>query len=315
MISAPTKAEMDSFYAELNKCKTKPVLLSLVEPYAEGYIMSSRKIPTVPSLFNAKYLDLSYPELLDVCLTINIQITKKEIEQVEKDTRSQAKGINFFKHRAGRIGASQCKTACHTNPALPSQSLVQSICYPELNKFSTKATEHGCKHESLAIRYYEEFMKTKHTNFRVMESGSVIHEDMPWIHATPDFLCECDCCGKGCGEVKCPLLLEDCDFDTYVTKSNSCLKKNSQGRFELPKDHQYYYQVQQQLFTTKLPFCDFVVCAIGSDQVILSLCSSEYFLIRHNGNQFFPNWRISGGSVSYLKYLEGGQPGDAVSPP
>lgn len=112
-------------------------------------------------------------------------------------------------------------------------------------------------------------MKTNHVNFKVKECGLVINEDMPWLHATPDIFCECDCCGEGIGEVKCPLCLENCDFESYVKKSNTCLTKDSQGRYTLPHDHPYYYQVQQQLFTTKRPFCDFVVCAVGLDQVML----------------------------------------------
>lgn len=268
-IPAPTKAEMDTFYSELSQCKAKPVALSLVSPYADSYVLSSRNMTTVPSLFDKKYLDLTYPELLEVCMATKLEITREQIQQVEKDTISQAKGTNFFKHRAGRIGASQSKAACHTNPALPSQSLIQAICYPELSKFSTKATEHGCKHEALAIRTYEEFMKTKHTNFKVIQCGLIINEEMPWLHATPDFLCYCDCCGEGCSEVKCPYCLDNCDFESYVTKSSACLKKDSQGHYVLPHDHQYYYQVQQQLFTTNRPYCDFVVCAVGANDIVM----------------------------------------------
>ena len=269
LIPVPTQGDMDTLFNDLSKCKIKPVILSLVEPYAESYIKSSRHITTVTDLFDKKYLKLSYPELITVCMSIHLDITKESIDQVERDTIKQAKGINFFKHRAGRIGASQSKSACHTNPALPSQSLIKRICYPELAKFSTRATEHGCKHEAFAIQSYEELMKTKHINFKVKECGLIINEDMLWLHATPDFFRKCDCCGEGKGEVKCPLCLENCDFDSYVKKSNACLIKDSLGHYTLPHDHQYYYQVQQQLFTTNRPFCDFVVCSIGLDQFML----------------------------------------------
>ncbi|PFX11838.1 hypothetical protein AWC38_SpisGene24305 [Stylophora pistillata] len=147
--------------------------------------------------------------------------------------------------------------------------MIKQICYPEVAKFSTEATEQGCRHEPFAIRTYEELMKTTLVNFKVKECGLVINEDMPWLHAPPDLFCECDCCDEGIGEVKCPLCLENCDFESYVQKSNTCLTKDSQGRYTLPHDQSYYYQVQQQLFTTKRPFCDFVVCAVGLDQVML----------------------------------------------
>ena len=53
----------------------------------------------------------------------------------------KVKWTNVFKHRAGRIGASQKKkAAAHSDQALPSQSLIQRIFYPELHKINTK----GC---------------------------------------------------------------------------------------------------------------------------------------------------------------------------
>ncbi|PFX11983.1 hypothetical protein AWC38_SpisGene24131 [Stylophora pistillata] len=267
-VLVPVQGDMDAIFSELSECKIKPVLLSPVQPYAESYVKSSRHITTVTDFFDKKYLELSYPELLKVCMSIKLDITKENIDQVERDTIKQAKGINFFEHRAGRIGASQSKSACHTNPALPSQSLIKQICYQELAKFSTEATEHGCRHKAFAIRTYEEFMKTHHVNFKVKECGLAINEDMPWLHATTDLFCECDCCDEGVGEVKCPFCLENCDFESYEKKSNTCLTKDIQGCYTLPHDHPYYYQIQQQLFTAKRPFCDFVVCAVGLSQVM-----------------------------------------------
>ena len=70
-------------------------MLSVVQPYADSYVLSSRRIPTVPNLFDAKYLHLSSPELLDVCMAVKLDITKEQIEQVERDTVEQAKGVNF----------------------------------------------------------------------------------------------------------------------------------------------------------------------------------------------------------------------------
>ena len=53
-----------------------------------------------------------------------------------------------------------------------------------------------------------------------------VNQEYPWLHATPDFLCSCDCCGEGCGEIKCPYCLKDLDFQEYVTKQGSCLNTN-----------------------------------------------------------------------------------------
>ena len=268
-IPAPTQAEVENFYSNLSKCQTKPVVLSLVPPYADSYVLPSRKIPTIMDLFDKNNLELPYNELIKICQSTNIEISEEQIDQVQKDTIAQSSGANFFKHRAGRIGASQSKAAAHSDPALPSQSLIQRICYPELHKVNTKAVRHGCRHEASAIRAFEECMKKTHVNFKIVKCGLFINQEYPWMHATPDFLCSCDCCGEGCGEIKCPLCLENCDFDAYVLKPSSCLVKNSAGEFILLTTHEYYYQVQQQLFTTKLNYCYFVVCAVYSNELKL----------------------------------------------
>lgn len=108
---------------ELNTCKVKPVCLSLVHPYAEQFILQSRSIPTVPDLYSSDNIELSYPELLKKCSEVDFNVTTEEREVIEKETREQSKGKSFFKHRAGRIGASVCGAVAHSNPTQPLHSL------------------------------------------------------------------------------------------------------------------------------------------------------------------------------------------------
>lgn len=82
------------------------------------------------------------------------------------------------------------------------------------------------------------------------------------MHATPDFLLTCSCCGYGCGEVKCPVTIENCNFQSYTAEKKSCLE-SVDGKLQLKRDHQYYYQVQQQLRVTGRQFCDFLMCAFS----------------------------------------------------
>ena len=166
-IPAPTEAEMNNFYKELSKCKdSKPISLSLIPQFAESYVLQSRTIPTINDLFDKKCLDLTYLELLKVCHDVKVKLPKEQIKALERDTRSQSKGNNFFKHRSGRIGTTQSKAACQTHPAMPSQFLLLSICYPERNKLNTEAVRHGCKHEQDAINAYENAMKKEHVNLK-----------------------------------------------------------------------------------------------------------------------------------------------------
>ena len=68
-------------------------------------------------------------------------------------------------------------------------------------------------------------MKSEHENFQVKNCGTFINKEYPFLHATPNFLCTCDCCGLGYGEVKCPFCVDSLDFESYVLKKSSCLEK------------------------------------------------------------------------------------------
>ena len=132
------RTELKYLLVKLNECQFKSVALSLIEPYSEQFIMKSRSIPTISDLFDPCNFDLSYPELLEKCENIDLTISESQVELIEQDTREQAKGNAFFRHRAGRIGASLSWAVAHTNPAMPSQSLIKSISYPDLFKVTTK---------------------------------------------------------------------------------------------------------------------------------------------------------------------------------
>ena len=90
-------------------------------------------------------------EPIKLCQRTNTDATEEKIVQVQKHSIAQVSGTNLFKHRERRIGASQSKAAAHSDPALPSQSLIQGICYSELHKLNPKAVHHGCKHEASTI--------------------------------------------------------------------------------------------------------------------------------------------------------------------
>lgn len=235
-LKPPSADELQEFYKSLSECSVKPVCLSLIHPYSEPFISTTRDIKSIPDLYEKKYFDLSYAELLQECYKVDLKLSEEQIKAIERDTVNQAEGGAFFRHRAGRIGASKCHAASHTDPSQPSQSLIKAICYPNIFRFSTAATKHGYKHEALAIAAYEKTMKETHANFVVTRCGTIINNKYPFLHATPDFLCECDCCGQGCGEVKCPFCIEGLDFDSYLKMKASCLEKHG-DEFMLKREH------------------------------------------------------------------------------
>ena len=142
-------------------------------------------------------------------------------------------------------------------------------------------------------------MSANQKDFVLEKCGVFIDKEHRWIHATPDFLCSCSCCGKGCGEVKCPYSIDDCDFDSYTAKESACLEKVN-GKIRLKTNHQYYYQVQQQLRISGRQFCDFVVCAFshGNGNVIMFIkeCQrkprlTEHYVTKNSCKHIFTPWR------------------------
>eukprot|EP00117_Sycon_ciliatum_P005786 scpid99045/ scgid9592/ len=79
----------------------------------------------------------------------------------------------------------------------------------------------------------------------------------PWFAATPDALVVG---ANGIVEVKCPFLCKDRCFDDVGAekKSQFCIEK-VESAWRLRQGHQYFTQVQMQLFASGADYCDFVV--------------------------------------------------------
>ena len=90
--------------------------------------------------------------------------------------------------------------------------------------------------------------------YSVCPSGFVVCVEEPWLGAALGGIV-----GSGIIEVKCPFVCLECLFkEAAAMKHKFCLQKTQQ-RLRLSTKHQYYHQVQMQLFVAKAKYCDFVV--------------------------------------------------------
>lgn len=137
---------------------------------------------------------------MNIATSTEVSITANQDRAVEAGTRDQANSILWFRMRCGRITASKFKSACHTDPASPSVSLIMAIFYPEVHRFRTPATCWGCQHEKVALEKYTS--QSQHKNLQVSRCGLFISIEYPFIGASPDGVVECLCCGQGICEVK-----------------------------------------------------------------------------------------------------------------
>ena len=83
-----------------------------------------------------------------------------------------------------------------------------------------------------------------------MVSGLVVNTKYPHLGASPDRIIECECCGIGCLEIKCPYCFKDASPETvdYIDE-----------KLWLKQNHMYYYQVQAQIHICQVEFADFVI--------------------------------------------------------
>lgn len=259
-IPEPSVEELQHLFRNLASSGRKPALLSLVSEYSDAYVpkVQSAKYPKVlTELRDQKALSMNYKDLLDRCSQITIEVTKEEIMNVETSTRKQSEEKLWYEFRAGRVTASKMKAVCHTDFTNPSKSLIKSVCYPARNKFTTAATKWGTANELVAKTKLISVLNTNetHDNMQFEESGLHISLEHPYIAASPDGIVSCDCCGKGCIEIKCPFSLKD----KPITEECEFLRIAEDGELHLDETHQYYYQVQTQMGVTKTEYCYFVV--------------------------------------------------------
>lgn len=259
---APTSEEQKSFFTSISGSTVKPAVLSLVTPFNEQY--TCKEIDNVPkpwpdSLFKEECIQLDYTDLLQQCQQISLEVTHDGCQAIETSTRKQSQSKVWYQQRAGRITASNLKSACKTNTAKPAKSLVKSICFPEAHKFSTAATRWGCEHEGRARKAYQIEINRFHESLTISDSGLNIDPKWPYLGASPDGIVDCTCCGMGVCEIKCPYAYKNSTIAEAAGQKNVCLKKDEFGKIHLDKSHAYYYQVQAQIFICGVEYCDFVV--------------------------------------------------------
>lgn len=212
--------------------------------------------------YNSAYEDLSIEDLQQIASEIQLSYTEDEIDFIETKTRDQSACKLWYRFRTGRVTASLFKRVCRTSVESPSMPLIEKICYPERSIFKSQQTDYGLRNESIARNSYAEGIRLCHTNFNIKETGLIINNNYPFCGASPDAMVSCDCCGKGTVEIKSPWVLRNGNFDSYLKRSTCPLVVVGDAdnwRYALKGDHEYYYQVQMQIFVTNSEYCDFVV--------------------------------------------------------
>ena len=183
-------------------------------------------------------------------------IDKAYISKIEKNTQEQSNCALWRKERSKRLCSSSFGRICKATDRTDKSNLAKSFLKPS-QKLRTPSILHGKKYESVAIKEYESSIHTE-----VSKCGLCVSEAHPFLAASPDGVVKQN--DPYLIEVKCPYSSK---YKEINEKTVPYLKVEN-GHLTLKENHDYYYQIQGQLYCTELSRCDFVVYTLSDMQKI-----------------------------------------------
>ncbi|KAJ8270439.1 hypothetical protein GJAV_G00114720 [Gymnothorax javanicus] len=234
---------------------SKAVGLTGMEKYYAHYTQHTAAVPPSalsPCLAKSLFDDsIDATDLSVVLLACEkhmnaVSVTDEQAVAIEKYTRQQHQSSMWYDFRSGRITASKMHAVCATSLERPARTVLMQVCYPHTQRtISTVQTRWGISHEGDARKAYLESIAASHTNPKVELCGFIINSSFPEIGASPDGLTMCECCGKGCLELKCPFKYRSCSIQQAleIKDKDFCLQWSSND-LQLKRDHRFYTQIQ-----------------------------------------------------------------------
>uniref|UniRef100_A0A672J7X2 YqaJ viral recombinase domain-containing protein n=1 Tax=Salarias fasciatus TaxID=181472 RepID=A0A672J7X2_SALFA len=260
-----SKEQLDSFFRAINKASPQAAVLSCLPEYCDAFIDPVQSLTVPRSLQSLRDVTMEGKEisiLREHCKSLagRISLTNEQADYIESTTRKQNKSSTWHQYRAGRVTASNMHSVYVSSLDKPSQSVVNSVCYPKNTTNSSSAIEWGRQNENHAREMYRLQSNRHHSGSEVTQCGFFINPKFPEVGASPDGLVQCNCCGRGCIEIKCSYKYRDLTVSEACSRSDRdfCLELH-EGEIRLKPEHPYYKQVQTQIFVTETEYCDFIV--------------------------------------------------------
>lgn len=201
-------------------------------------------------LTSGKSLEMDSAEYLQIKddFLKKLYITKDEANIIFETTLMQRSCDKWFSERRKRLTASNfgkiSKLKATTNKNKVAHDLIVKTF------FGNQSTKYGIENEQHAINDLATTLEAD-----IVESGLFIHPEYQFLAATPDGLI-----GQNIiVEVKCPYSARDITPEEAILKKIVKYGKILNGKFQLNRNHPYYFQVQGQLFVCNKKFCYFAI--------------------------------------------------------
>ena len=187
-----------------------------------------------------------------------VVVTDDEAKAIETCTRDQADNMQWLVERRKRLTASKVGSIAKMKKTTKRSSKVKQLLYSTFK--GNKATRYGCAKEEETIQLYIAHQRSHgHPELSVEKCGLFVSVTNPWIAASPDGVVRNPGdTSKGLVEVKNPFSMKDKSLAEACKSSAFCLE-NKDNTFRLKVKHDYFYQVQCQIYCTNSDWCDFVL--------------------------------------------------------
>ena len=175
----------------------------------------------------------------------NMTVADEEIRETERLTRGQNRNQLWFDKRRSLLTASNFGKAAKTKVE-PSKK-IKAMLYAN---FTTEAIQYGIEREEKAVAIYITDMAEKGITVKVDEVGLLQSKEKPFLAASLDRIITNVATNEKWGmEIKSPLSKAGMAVEDACKSKNFCLEKVNDGTIRLKRNHDYYIQVQGQLYS------------------------------------------------------------------
>jgi len=193
----------------------------------------------------------------------NVKVTDESAKQICRKTMGQSCGdfeVDWMEERRNRITSSNVGQIAKRRPSTKVAGKVKTLLYSKFH--GNRATEWGLLQEEDSRKEYLKVKQTISPDFAFESSGLVVSVSYPWLAASPDGLVfdPLEDPPQGLVEFKNPYGVRDITLEEAATTSKTfCLEINGNGKLQLKRGHDYYYQMQCAMFCTDRKWCDLAV--------------------------------------------------------
>ncbi len=199
-----------------------------------------------------------------------------DLDEITRATAGQSNNLEWFRQKYGSLTSSNFGRIIRyvtTRKADPDNIVRDVMNYgawgKPLPRTNIPSLKHGLRYESVARNHYIKRLAVNHKDISVAETGLHVHQDLPFLRASPDGLVHCTCHGNRLIEIKCPFSARDISVREGIrSKKIKYLNVLPDFSLALKTNSDYYFQVQGAMAITGTSVCDFVVYTKKTMEVI-----------------------------------------------